>query len=299
MFNPVLGNPKHGGRGGERPFRMSAYNETIVPTIPLKHEPPPPIRSHSLVFTHQMLWSAVVLYFGTTFALIAVEASAPFMWIIMLQIGYVYTKIVMLATFEQRFTIDYLKLYFLGLIAWWLGPQWTFVINTFQQITKIIVIVEGLGFAPVTIPGTFWTFVGYTMVAYMLPYFVGLHLPFWPRFLRKSIVVKTLVGIAVGGYHVWLFIDTGIWLWYTVGYSTLFLILALLYGTRLRVHYYHWALLLFSLTRFQNVISAVVQGLCAGVMTYGVAKNDFRMPFVRDGDEESDDAEQGSVICIL
>ena len=146
--------------------------------------------------------------------------------------------------------------------------------------------------------GSFWGYVGYTAGCYCLPFFVGLHftyLDFVPWLQRIELNARSLrrfspshwlflaavflAALLLAAYFIMLFVSYDILLPYLLGVAAVglpgvavVLHLVLRRGHSLHVHHYQLFAALLLPTRFQNALSAVLQGLLAGAYVEGVAR---------------------------
>jgi hypothetical protein len=253
--------------------------------------------------TWERFWSYRVFWliglYCVSFAVISTQASGLFVWVILIQLGYIYVSA---ATNERKdplmdrfgHTMEYTKLYISAFVLYWLGPFKTIPISIFSQIASPLVFFEGFeGENRVTLEGTFWEYIFFMMSCYILPLFIGLHWSYLNvkgiRFTAKGIskMSSTTKGILFAfnlfiiipfvGYHIWLFVLHDIWLWYLIGFSGVFLFLVIVFSIMVRVYHYkihirhhHLAMILFALTRFQNALSAISQGILCGVIIEGI-----------------------------
>lgn len=131
--------------------------------------------------------------------------------------------------------------------------------------------------------------------AYLIPFFVALHYEYLGRLLKvnfsltvsdlsnldfRSMIVfgvAIVVFLLLGGYHLYISKQTGIFLQYfaaflgVVSIITLFTIL-FYSGHYLHLHHYFFALIFMFFTRFSTIISQGTQGLLLGIYVEGVSR---------------------------
>jgi len=142
----------------------------------------------------------------------------------------------------------------------------------------------------------FWIYFSYNFFFYVVPFFIGLHftyldyMPFLQGIVLTREELKKLkflqwVLLAVGsiiilvliGFHFYLFYISEKYLYFGIGYGFFFIScfiywIAIRKTTVIHLHHYQIGAFFIAFTPFQNIISAICQGIVTGLYVEGISR---------------------------
>ncbi len=238
------------------------------------------------------LFGLTILAIGASISLICTLPAPMTFWLVFNQISFFYCvgfiKIASGISFKKsdNSTAYYTILFLLSLISYWVTAVESIPANNYGMIDPQITLLLSS-----VITGSFGNYVTYMSLSFVLPSFIGLVIFclttsefFVPEKIKLGNFIwyfNALVCLGLLIFHIWLVSYNGTWPWYLLAYGCVFLLLVFLrvtlFSKKGRGHFlclyrYEWAFILYPITRFQNVVSLIFQGILLAIFVTSIVK---------------------------
>ncbi len=238
------------------------------------------------------LLALTALAIGASVSLVCTLPAPMTFWLIFNQISFIYCvafiKIAAGISFKKSdsSTAYYTLLFLLSLISYWVTAVESIPTNNYGMINPEITLLLSSSIA-----GSFGSYVAFMCLGFLLPAFIGLFifcLTTSEFFVPEKIKLGNLLWyfnaaccLALLIFHVWLVCYNSTWPWYLTAYGSVVLILLVLRfsvfkkkgrGHFLCLYRYEWAFVLYPITRFQNVVSLIFQGILMAIFVTSIVK---------------------------